>query len=46
MASKVIFPARNAPLHHRGRFDPVEPPAAGREKNQDAVDARQILASK
>jgi hypothetical protein len=42
MARDVISTARFAPLYGRGRFDPVESPAAGRDK--DAENARRILA--
>jgi hypothetical protein len=44
MARDVISTARFAPLYGRGRFDPVESPAAGRDKHQDAANARRILA--
>jgi hypothetical protein len=41
MARDVISTARFAPLNGRGRFDPVESSAEGREKH--AADARRIL---
>jgi hypothetical protein len=42
-AEAMISTARRAPLYGRGRFDPVESPAAGRGKGKDAADARSIL---